>query len=268
MIRAFREDPSICVIPLRHTGKYRNELDDSNTSSNAVTTLSLSQDGLTVVSGSKDGKLISWDVKSRQPLITFKKHSISADNEITNCVVDTINMTHYSAFHNNENVKTQQEQQKQVRNTSSLSIKPFKKFVENQVNLLQVNVVSDNWNSLYGHPDFDLKLDQNFSTPSTSLPLSIAHKPAHLIKYKPKSVSKGIQKKEASYAKKVVELQKKLIDIKQLYAEQKSINDSLREIIDEQQSAATTVVTKKKEEKTKTAAPASNSKQFFHRKFQ
>nr|CAG4716527.1 unnamed protein product [Naegleria fowleri] len=229
--------------------------------SNSVTTLNLSKDGLILVSGSKDGKLISWDVRSRQPLITFKKHSISADNEITNCIIDTINMTQFSTFHNNEIIKTQQEQ-KQVRNTSTLSVKPFKKFVETQQSFLEVNLVSDNWNCLYSHPDFDLTLQNHLVSPLPALPSSIAHQSLHLVNYKPKKVSKGIQKKDAGYAKKVLQLTKRLADMEQLYNQQKTLNEQLTELLEEKSKDVNPP-----ESNTK-ATPQKSGKGFFHRKFQ
>lgn len=170
-------------------------------------------------------------------------------------------MTQFSTFHNNEIIKTQQEQ-KQVRNTSTLSVKPFKKFVETQQSFLEVNLVSDNWNCLYSHPDFDLTLQNHLVSPLPALPSSIAHQSLHLVNYKPKKVSKGIQKKDAGYAKKVLQLTKRLADMEQLYNQQKTLNEQLTELLEEKSKDVNPP-----ESNTK-ATPQKSGKGFFHRKFQ
>ena len=171
-------------------------------------------------------------------------------------------MTQFSAFHNNENMK-QQTEQKQARNTSSLAVKPLKKFVDTQGNLLEVNNVNDSWSTLFADSEFDLKLSQHFTTPLNSLSSPLVHQSLSMIKYKPKTAPRGIQKKDTGLMKKLIALQKRLSETEQLYNQQKTINEDLTEIVEKYQ------MKEEEEEKKKPAAkPASQKSGFYLRKFQ
>ena len=98
--------------------------------SDSITGISLTSDNTTLVSSSKDGSAIVWDLKSRQILNTFKKCSGTTSQAISNVIVCRIPRDSFLENYSGDFI-----------------IMPFGKFVKGSTSV-NVKLTKQNWKDI------------------------------------------------------------------------------------------------------------------------